>query len=118
MCTKYNNLYCRPPLDIDEFERMWTDAVVHVADQEMEKEDGAGAVLTEPISVAEAIRRSNGKVVVKGIIIGFSSVIQVVTQTEFECSKCGKSDSVLHNPPLFSLPYYLSSVNKSRCCDS
>ena len=38
----------------------------------------------ELISVAEAIRRSSGKVAVKGMIIGLSSVEQVVTCTEFD----------------------------------
>ena len=38
MSIKFNNLYCRPPLDIKEFESMWSDAVTHVTEQEMEED--------------------------------------------------------------------------------
>jgi DNA replicative helicase MCM subunit Mcm2 (Cdc46/Mcm family) len=118
ICIKFNNLYCRPPLDTNEFEKMWNDSVIHVTEQELEKEAGGSSISAEAISVAEAIRRSSGKVVVKGMVIGLSSVIQVVTQTEFVCSNCGTSNSVFHNPPLFALPYFLSLANKSKRCDS
>jgi hypothetical protein len=91
MCIMFNNLYCKPPLDIREFENMWSDAVTHVTEQEMEKDcvDGSSGTITELISVAEAIRRSSGKVGVKGLIIGVSSVVQAVKETEFKCSNCG-----------------------------
>jgi DNA replicative helicase MCM subunit Mcm2 (Cdc46/Mcm family) len=119
MCIKYNNLYCRPSLEIKEFERMWNDAVIHVVEQEQEKESSAAGdannQLVDLMSVAEAIRRSSGKVAVKGMIIGLSSVIQVVKQTEYACSSCGDSNTVVHNPPLFSLPYHLSLDNARRC---
>jgi DNA replicative helicase MCM subunit Mcm2 (Cdc46/Mcm family) len=44
------------------------------------------------------------------MIIGVSPVVQVVTETEFRCTDqtCGYSYSVNHNPPLFSIPQYLS----------
>ena len=116
LCIKFNNLYCRPPLDIKEFESMWSDAVTHVANQEMEIDTmNSMDVRTELISVAEAIRRSNGKAAVSGLIVGLSSVIQVIKETEFECSNCGQSDSESHNPPLFSLPSFLSNNNKRKC---
>jgi replicative DNA helicase Mcm len=113
MCIKFNNLYCRPPLAIEEFERMWNDAISHVAQQEMEK-DAGDAKTVELISVAEAIRRSFGKVAVKGLIIGVSSVVQVVSGTEFECSYCGQSQIEQHTPPLFSLPSFLNQ-SRRRC---
>jgi DNA replicative helicase MCM subunit Mcm2 (Cdc46/Mcm family) len=121
ICIGYNNLNCRPPLEIAEFERMWTDAVVHVAEREQEKDSDSnyGPSRTELLSVAEAIRSSSGKVAVKGMIIGLSSVIQVVKETEYSCSNCGNSDVVTHNPPLFSLSYHLSLGKNKRCnsCD-
>ena len=117
MCIKFNNLHCRPPLDIKEFESMWSDAVTHVTEQEMEKDCAAGlsGTSTDIISVAEAIRRSSGKVGVKGLIIGISSVVQAVKGTEFECSNCGQSDIIQHTPPLFSLPSSLFNSNRRRC---
>jgi DNA replicative helicase MCM subunit Mcm2 (Cdc46/Mcm family) len=115
MCIKTNNLYCKPPLDIKEFDRMW-DAFAHVTKQEMEKDSAVSAgATTELISVAEAIRRSSGKVGVNGLIIGISSVVQVVKKTEFKCSNCGQSDIEHHNPPLFSLPSLLFNGNKRKC---
>ena len=82
MCIKFNNLYCRPPLPSQEFERMWKDAHAYVIGKK--KEEGKKLVPDrtvshtdfELISVAEAIRRSSGKVAVNGIIVGTSSVIQ------------------------------------------
>jgi DNA replicative helicase MCM subunit Mcm2 (Cdc46/Mcm family) len=119
LCIKFNNLYCRPPLAIEEFERMWNDAISHVAQQEMEKDAGHDPRAVELISVAEAIRRSCGRVVVKGLIIGISSVVQVVSETEFGCSSCGQSHIEQHIPPLFSLPNSLSNHCRRRCgsCD-
>jgi MCM P-loop domain/MCM OB domain/Bifunctional DNA primase/polymerase, N-terminal len=123
MCIKFNNLRCRPPLEIKEFERMWNDAIIHVAEQELEEESNlqsssssSGTVYTELISVAEAIRKSHGRFVVKGMVIGISSVIQVVKQTTFACSSCGDSKVVLHSPPLFSLPSHLSSLYRPTHC--
>lgn len=119
LCIKYNNLYCSPPLGNAEFERMWNDAVVHVVEQEQEKNTTYGTSRIELISVAEAIRRSSGRYAVKGLIIGLSSVIQVINETEFGCSNCGNCDTIEHNPPLFSLPYHLSLGKNTRCnsCD-
>jgi|GEM_PF-1717052 len=119
MCVKYNNLYCRPPLEKIEFEHMWSDASIHVAVQEQEKDSSPNGASgrTDLISVAEAIRRSSGRVAVKGMIIGLSSVIQVVKRTEFTCSNCGNSNVVEHSPPLFSLPPQ-QSIGKNRRCDS
>ena len=121
LCIKFNNLFCRPPLDIKEFESMWSDAVTHVANQEMENDtmNSVGA-RTELISVAEAIRRSSGKGAVSGLIVGLSSVIQVIKETEFECSNCGQSDTESHSPLLFSLPNSISNSNKRKCisCNS
>ena len=116
---KFNNLYCNP-LDISEFERMWNDAVTHVTQQEMENDSDSSGNRTELISVAEAIRKSSGKVGVNGLIVGISSVIQVVKETEFECSSCGQTDTEQHNPPLFSLPSFPSNSNKRKClsCNS
>ena len=63
MCMKFNNLYCKPPLDTKEFEKMWDDAVAHVTKQEMEKDAlASNGTRTELISVAEAIRKNVGKV--------------------------------------------------------
>ena len=95
---------------------MWNDAIVHVTEQELEKDssdhsDGRAELL----SVAEAIRRSSGKVVVKEMIIGLSSVVQVVEETDFTCSNCGYSDVIKHNPPLFSLPSHMSTAKERRC---
>ena len=117
MCIMFNNLYCKPPLDTNEFERMWSDAVTYVTEKEMEKDsaDGSSGTTTELISVAEAIRRSSGKVGVKGLIIGVSSVVQAVKETEFECSNCGQSNTERHTPPLFSLPSSLFNNNRRRC---
>ena len=118
LCIKFNNLYCRPPLDIKEFEGMWNDAVTHVTEQEMEKDcaNGSMGTMTEIISVAEAIRRSSGKVGVKGLIVGLSSVIQVIKETEFECSSSGQSDAEIHDPPLFYIPIFLSNKRKCPSC--
>ena len=89
MSIKFNNLYCRPPLEIQEFESMWSDAVTHVTEQEMEEDTkNSMGTVTELISVAEAIRRSSGKVAINGLIVGMSSVTQVIKETEFECSSC------------------------------
>ena len=121
MCIKFNNLYCRPPLDMKEFESMWNDAITHVTEQEMEKDTkNSMGTRTELISVAEAIRRSSGKVAVNGLIVGMSSVIQVIKETEFECSRCGQSDTELYNPPLFAQPRSYSNSNKRKCvsCNS
>jgi hypothetical protein len=118
MCIMFNNLYCKPPLDINEFERMWSDAVTYVTEQEMEKDcaaDSSGTI-TKLISVGEAIRRSFGKVGVKGLIIGMSSVVQAVKETEFECSNCSQSNTERHIPPLFSLPSSLSNRRKCYSC--
>jgi DNA replicative helicase MCM subunit Mcm2 (Cdc46/Mcm family) len=117
MCTAYNNLYCRPPLPRSEFERMWNDAVVHVTEKELEKDTENPGVSQgmDLISVAEAIRRSSGKVAVKGMIIGLSSVEQVVNCTALTCCSCNHYDSINHNPPLFSLPYYLSLAKTRKC---
>lgn len=118
MCIMFNNLYCKPPLDINEFERMWNDAVTYVAEKEMEKDcvDGSSGTTTELISVAQAIRRSSGKVGVKGLIIGVSSVVQAVKETEFKCSSCGQSKIERHTPPLFSLPNSISNRRKCPFC--
>ncbi|MGC2427696.1 MAG: AAA family ATPase, partial [Nitrososphaeraceae archaeon] len=67
------------------------------------------------ISVAEAIRRSSGKVAINGLIVGMSSVTQAIKETEFECSSCGQSDTEVYNPPLFSQPRSFSSNNKRKC---
>ncbi len=116
ICIKFNNLYCKPPLDTKEFETMWDDAVAHVTKQEMEKDVlTSNGVRTELISIAEAIRKNVGKVSVNGLIVGISSVIQVVKETEFECSNCGQSDTEQYNPPLFSLPNSLSNSRKQKC---
>lgn len=116
MCIKFNNLYCKPPLDSKEFETMWADAMAHVTKQEMEKDVlASNGVRTELISVAEAIRKNVGKVSVNGLIVGISSVIQVVKETEFECSNCGQSDTERYDPPLFSLPNSLSNSRKQKC---
>jgi hypothetical protein len=58
MCVKYNNLYCRPPLEKTEFEHMWSDASIHVAIQEQEKDSSSNGASgrTNLISVAGAIR--------------------------------------------------------------
>ena len=117
ICIKFNNLYCSPPLDIKEFETMWSDAVKYVTEQEMEKDcaAGSGDRITELISVAEAIRKSSGRVSVKGLIIGVSSVVQAVKETEFKCSNCGQTDTIQHTPPLFSLPSSLFNGNRKKC---
>jgi DNA replicative helicase MCM subunit Mcm2 (Cdc46/Mcm family) len=124
MCIKFNNLYCRPPLEIKEFEKMWNDAVIHVAEEEQEKETEKEAIgssystaSTEFLTVSEAIRRSRGNVAVRGMIVGLSSVTQVVTQTTVKCHNCGNSKPVLHRPPLFSLPSHPSTSNRTRQCD-
>lgn len=57
----------------------------------------------EILSVELAIRKNAGRFAVPGMIIGLSSVEQVVTHTQFECSNCKYSLLVRHNPPLFSL---------------
>ena len=116
MSIKFNNLYCRPPLEIQEFESMWSDAVTHVTEQEMEEDTkNSMGTVTELISVAEAIRRSSGKVAINGLIVGMSSVTQAIKETEFECSSCGQSDTEVYNPPLFSQPRSFSSNNKRKC---
>jgi hypothetical protein len=69
MCISYNNLYCNPPLETAEFERMWQDAVSHVIQQEGTSSSvGGSGFQTYELSVAEAIRMSAGKVVVKGML--------------------------------------------------
>ena len=117
ICIKFNNLYCSPPLDIKELETMWSDAVKYVTEPEMEKDcaAGSGDRITELISVAEAIRKSSGRVSVKGLIIGVSSVVQAVKETEFKCSNCGQTDTIQHTPPLFSLPSSLFNGNRKKC---
>ena len=65
---------------------MWSDAVTHVTEQEMEEDTkNSMGTVTELISVAEAIRRSSGKVAINGLIVGMSSVTQAIKETEFEC---------------------------------
>jgi replicative DNA helicase Mcm len=115
MCMAYNNLYCRPPLPSSEFEHMWNDAVIYVTEKELEKEGSGIRQGLELVSVADALRRSSGKVAVKGMIIGLSSVEHVVTGTEMTCSSCSFSNNINHNPPLFSLPYYLSLAKTRKC---
>jgi hypothetical protein len=43
---------------------------------------------SELISVAAAIRRSDGRVTVPGMIIGVSTVVQMTMQTKIRCSQC------------------------------
>ncbi len=69
----------------------------------------------ERLSVEQAIRRNKGRLIVPGMIIGLSSVEQVVTCTEFECSNCKYSFVAKHNPPLFSLPFSLSLAKTKKC---
>ena len=117
MCIAYNNLYCKPPYPRNQFERIWNDSVNHVTEKELEKNRGnAGPSQgVEPISVTEAIRRNSGQVAVKGMIIGVSSVEQVVTGIEFYCSNCHFSLPVKYNPPLFSLPFSLQLAKPKLC---
>ena len=124
MCIKFNNLYCNPPLDSKEFEKMWDDALAHVTKQEMEKDAMASnGIRTELITVAEAIRRSSGKVAVNGLIVGISSVIQVIKETQFECSAICRQNlipnSTIHHYSLYQI-YYPYDDNKRKCisCNS
>jgi DNA replicative helicase MCM subunit Mcm2 (Cdc46/Mcm family) len=70
---------------------------------------------TETLSVEQAIRRNKGRLTVPGMIIGLSSVEQIVTSTEFECSDCKYTFDSKHNPPLFSLPSSLSLTKTKKC---
>jgi DNA replicative helicase MCM subunit Mcm2 (Cdc46/Mcm family) len=73
---------------------------------------------SELISVATAIRRSSGRVTVPGMIIGVSTVVQMTMQTEIRCVKCdAKIANIKHNPPLFSVPAYLTKSKKCVACD-
>ena len=74
---------------------------------------------TEILSVEQAIRKNKGKATVPGMIVGLSTVEQMVTCTVFECSNCKHSSQVNHNPPLFSLPFSLSLTKTKKCpsCD-
>lgn len=116
MCIAYNNLSCTPPLENKELEQMWNDSVIHVVEKEGEEQHNT---TVELISVAEAKRRPSGKVAVKGMIVGISSVEHIVMATKFSCSNCGISEGPIeHTPPLFSVPYQLSLNYKSSKCIS
>jgi DNA replicative helicase MCM subunit Mcm2 (Cdc46/Mcm family) len=113
MCIEYNNLFCKPPVENKEFEQMWNDSVVYVVEKEGEERQNAALEL---ISVAEAKRRSFGRVAVKGIIVGISSVEHMIMATKFSCSNCGIYEGPIeHTPPLFSVPNQLS-LSKCISC--
>jgi DNA replicative helicase MCM subunit Mcm2 (Cdc46/Mcm family) len=120
-CIEFNNLYCNPPLPIDEFERMWNDAYVHVVEIESDKDavstDTGGVMIDDLISVETAKRLNSGCYAVKGMIIQVSNVIQMVVSTDFKCDSCGKTDTESYNPPLFSLPsdMQVGKVTRERC---
>jgi hypothetical protein len=53
------------------------------------------------VSVATAIRRSSGKVAVPGMIIGVSTVVQMISETENRCAGCGAYlAQIKHSPPI------------------
>jgi DNA replicative helicase MCM subunit Mcm2 (Cdc46/Mcm family) len=123
-CIEYNNLYYNPPLPIDEFERMWNDSVVKVAEIESDKDANTINKPTEEeqtvegLLLVEAAKRLNtGMYAVKGMIIQVSSVIQMVISTDFECVKCSDTKTVRHKPPLFSLPsdYDIGDLPPGMC---
>ena len=116
MCIAYNNLFCRPPLEYKEFEQMWNDSVTHVVEKEGEEQHN---IAVELISVADAKRRSFGRVAVKGMIVGISSVEHAIMATKFSCSNCGVTEGPIeHMPPLFSVPDRLSLNSKPSKCIS
>jgi DNA replicative helicase MCM subunit Mcm2 (Cdc46/Mcm family) len=78
-------------------------------------EENSEQTQTETLSVEQAIRRNKGRLTVPGMIIGLSSVEQVVTLTEFECSNCKYSFEAKHNPPLFSLPFSVATTKTRKC---
>jgi DNA replicative helicase MCM subunit Mcm2 (Cdc46/Mcm family) len=125
-CIEFNNLYCNPPLPIDEFERMWNDCYIHVVEIESDKDanvvnksgEEEDTVAIEGLLSVEAAKRLNtGMYAVKGMIIQVSSVIQMVISTDFECVKCSDTKTVRHKPPLFSLPsdYDVGDLPPSVC---
>jgi hypothetical protein len=61
---------------------------------------------TETVAVEQAIRRNKGRLAVPGMIIGLSSVEQVVTHTEYECLSFKYSFEATHNPPVLPCLFF------------
>ena len=120
-CIEYNNLYCKPSLPVEEFERMWNDAYVHVVEIESDKDavssDTGGVMIEDLISVEAAKRLNSGAYGVKGMIIQVSRPIQMVVSTDFKCNNCGKTKTEKYPIPLFSLPSDLQvgEITREKC---
>jgi DNA replicative helicase MCM subunit Mcm2 (Cdc46/Mcm family) len=106
---------------IEEFERearrelerkRFRDAVKDAQEQEGREQEA------ELISVSTAIRRSTGRVAIPGMIIGVSTVVQMISETETRCANCGTIIAYIkHTSPLFSIPSHLTKPKKCHNCN-
>jgi DNA replicative helicase MCM subunit Mcm2 (Cdc46/Mcm family) len=61
--------------------------------------------LAEEISVSEALRRKNGYVKVRGQVIGYSEIYNMISEVTIACTNCGFSDTLDYSKkPVFRSP--------------
>ncbi|HEY9385852.1 MAG TPA: AAA family ATPase [Nitrososphaeraceae archaeon] len=61
--------------------------------------------LEDCITVSEAIRKNNGRIRVKGMIVSLTAPFKMISKTKWQCTnfKCGNNYEQEHRPPLTSL---------------
>ncbi|HEY7572871.1 MAG TPA: hypothetical protein VH796_16040 [Nitrososphaeraceae archaeon] len=86
---------------------------------ENEDDNTQSLVISEEISVSEALRRKGGHVKVKGQVIGFSEIYNMVSEVTVVCSNCGFSDKMDYSKkPVFRSPVKENAKCPRKDCGS
>jgi DNA replicative helicase MCM subunit Mcm2 (Cdc46/Mcm family) len=122
-----NDKRCMPPLPASEINQIWKDAVTYYIRTKRNEAATAGSLLSshkakaaEEISVAEAIRRKKGYVRVKGQLMGYSSIYDMIVKVKLVCSNnCGfdKTIDYIEKPRFRSPVKELSKCPMKSCAE-
>jgi DNA replicative helicase MCM subunit Mcm2 (Cdc46/Mcm family) len=95
----------------------YADDNQNTSDDSSEQDSDPDHNIAEEISVSEALRRKGGYVTVKGQVIGYSQIYNMVSEVTITCSNCGYADKIDYSEkPVFRPPVKeISKCPREEC---